>query len=128
MTALSALVPPHAADDPAKVAALVAAYRVDAEVTRPVAVDYGHALVALSGSHRIAALREVYEAETDAADLVLVLDAGDLYEAAEGDPDAIRTLDRLAAADVGDYAEAIRTLWPYLDDEARAALDDQRDP
>lgn len=124
MITLDAIVAPHAVEQSPALRALVAAYDADVDVAPPVVVDFGHAAVALSGSHRLAAMREVYEGDADASALMLVVDAEALYDAVDDDGRA--TLDALAAGRVGDYAEAITALWPWLSEEARAALADQR--
>lgn len=120
---LSLVAAPHAVTDPALFASLVAAYESEVDVTPVVVVDLGSASVALCGSHRIAAAREVFEPDTDIEDLGwLVADGESLYQAADEDQRAI--LDALAA-DRADYAEAITVLLPLLTDEAQAALADQ---
>lgn len=74
---LKTIVPPHGVQDRAKLAALVEAYEDGQQINPPVVLVFGGGLaVALSGSHRLAALRKVYDEtedlDEDDPDLVLV--------------------------------------------------------
>lgn len=121
---LSLVTPPHPVNEPALLASLVAAYQADAAVTPVVILDMGSASVALCGSHRIAAAREVYEGDTDVEDLGWLIEDGEaLYEAADEEQRGV--LDALAADRAGDYSEAIKTIMPLLDAASCAALADQ---
>jgi hypothetical protein len=69
---LADIIAPHEPRDPAKLAALAAAYEAGAEVPSVVVIDWegsdhdGRQPSAISGSHRLAAMREVYDEDQPA--------------------------------------------------------------
>jgi hypothetical protein len=117
--------------DRERLRALVEAYRRGDRVTPVVAIDFDGDVRALSGSHRIAALLEVYDSDaTVDGDLdgeVLVLDGDALRRAIDqaGDNTAARELHRLSEDRAGDYGALISALWEHLPSEAQTALKDQ---
>ncbi len=140
------IIAPHEVRDPAKLAALVAAYQAGAAVPPVVVIDWtgtddhdGAPPSALSGSHRLAALCEVHEGDTAADSLgVVVLSGADLIDdlagLAEGDGTTARAaeyaLDELAAlADDGgvDLSRLCEVLIStgVLPAEAASALEGQ---
>lgn len=138
MTTLANVRPPHAATDAAKVAALAELYEAQADVT-PVVVltrEDGPAM-ALSGSHRLAAMRTVLDDDTDIDDVsawIVQLDADELLEALQASdsdraPEAIRAIESLmdgrGAGDFDRLADHLCALG-VIDSEAAAALEDQR--
>lgn len=71
MHTLSHIIEPHRVRDDAKLASLIDAYQNDQAVNPIVLIEDGHGnLYAISGSHRIAALREVYEASCPVSSLI----------------------------------------------------------
>jgi len=126
MMTLKMIVEPHAPVDTAKVAALVAAYGTSLRPVPPVVVlILNGAPWALSGSHRLAALRRLYGPETYLDDLVhvlLLVDGEPVYEAASEAQRA--TLDRILAGrySPADDLDSIRGLLPR---RAQRALEGQ---
>lgn len=140
------VIPPHEVRDQDKLASLIAAYNSGATVTPVVVIDWtdsdrdGAQPEAISGSHRIAALREVYDDETALTEFeeIVTLDGDSLLRAladlAESDSDnaswagyALEQLGDLADCrdvDFGRLCEAL-TKAGVLPEEARAALEDQ---
>jgi hypothetical protein len=124
---LSHIIEPHEVRDQKLLNELVAAYEADQEVSPPVVLDYGgEAAFALSGSHRLAAMREVFE--DDATELLVDggllvwVDGEELYHAADEDQED--ALDRLGSGR-GDLGEIMLSVMPLLDESARRALEDQ---
>lgn len=121
MTTLAQIVPPHRPTSAALLAALVAAYESDADVPPVVAIDFGHSVVALCGSHRIAAALEVYDETTDAEDIGwLIYDREALYTDAPADLRAL--LNELSADNVSDYSVFAAAIAKHLPAEANEAL------
>lgn len=124
MKTLSQIIPPHAPMDAALLASLTLAYECGILVPPIVVMEVAGYLLALCGSHRIAAMRAVYYDDTAIDDLVryvLVVDGDDLYERC---PDAREYLDRLRA-DRFDFDADLACLRAYLDAETLAALEGQ---
>lgn len=123
---LSMVMEPHAPTDMAKVAALSESYEYGWTVPPVVVLVLGDTPWALSGSHRLTALRQVYDGDEaiDDMDEVLVVDgdARGIYDAA----DAVgrKVLDRMQAGrfSPADDLDAIRGLLPRA---ARVALEGQ---
>jgi len=139
---------PHEPDDAAKVAALVGAYGNGEAVTPVVVIDWsgsdydGLSPMAISGSHRLAAMREVYNDENDIElfdDQIIVVDGDqllrDLCDVADGDDvhqaanarQAMDELNRLAqrrSVDLGTVCHLL-VLTDVLQTEAAEALSDQ---
>lgn len=119
--------PPHGVRDTTLFGSLVDAYRADRTVPPVVFLTFGEEGIAygLSGSHRLAAAKEVFEEDTELETLDwIVLDAEPLYEAAG--PQLQATLDRFRERRAGDFGVLLQTLWPYLPAKAQAALENQR--
>lgn len=129
MTTLSRLQAPHQITDPAKFGKLCSRYQLDLPVT-PVVVlaDEGVAVHAVCGSHRIAALKEVYEEDTDLEDLeesgyILSLDFDAIYE--EGDENMRGLLDKIHDPTGDYYAELCAALVKQCGGAVATALQDQ---
>jgi hypothetical protein len=127
MMTLSMVVEPHAAEDAAKVEALVEAYTYEMTVPPIVVLILGDAPWALSGSHRLAAMRELYDGDSDLTrleerGLVLLVDGEPLYERGVNADRAV--FDRILASrySPADDLDTIRGLLPRA---ARVALEGQ---
>ena len=141
------IAPPHEPRDDAKLSSLVTAYNDGADVPPVVVIDWtdseydGRRPSALSGSHRLAALLEVYDGDQPANrfDEIETVDGGELVDAlvairdAEGDRSdlaaaALADLDSLsdpfAGTDFGALVSALLSLG-VLPEAAAAALADQ---
>lgn len=140
------IIAPHEVRDPAKFAGLVTAYQTGAAVPPVVVIDWegtddhdGAPPSALSGSHRLAAMCDVYDTDAAADSLgVIVVNGADLIDdlagMAEGDGVTARAaeyaLDELAAlADDGgvDLSRLCEVLIStgVLPAEAASALEGQ---
>lgn len=125
MTTIENIVAPHNAVDSALVARLIAAYSNDADVPVVVALDFGHSVRAITGSHRIAAMREVFEPHCPCDGLVVIVDGNDLYDAAS---DGLRIeLDRLMDNKGVDFSELCAAIVAegLVCDDVAALLDGQ---
>ncbi len=123
--------PPHEVRDQEQYQDLVDAYRSGVRVSPPVVLAFGHRKVALSGSHRIAAMRKAFPGfdgeSVEDLGLILVLDGNEVYETIEasGYGYPLLVLDRLLDGELNDYCEAVCALYEYLPERAQLALDDQ---
>ena len=129
MNKLRFVEPPHAVRDAAKLASLIEAYEAGHAVTPIVVLDLWHSLMAISGSHRYAAMYAVYGANLLLDEVgVIVVNGNEVFEAAEaaGDEDAMRAVRDVADHRGVDYCDVIRVLTPYLSADALDALADQK--
>ncbi len=128
METLSQVVAPHQITDPAKFGKLCSRYQLDLEVTPVVILTGSRGLIAVCGSHRVAALKEVYEDDTEIETLenlgyVLSVDYDDVYNDAS---DELRgLLDELHNPSGDYYTDLCRALSAELGGEVAAALADQ---
>lgn len=125
MTKLAEIIPPHAPNEPEKLASLIAAYDANHDVPPVVALDFGDRVCALAGSHRIAAARETYEEDADVEECLgwIIVDGNAVYE--QADDYTQRQLDALQIGQAGDYSELCAKLAPLLPAEARSAIEGQ---
>lgn len=125
---VSQLVAPHQITDRNLFAALVSAYQADKYVPPVVALADERGVLAVCGSHRIAAIKEVYEEDADLDILVdahylIVLDFADIYDDADEATQAL--LDRLHAPSGDDLTDLCAALSRQCGGEVAAALKDQ---
>ena len=125
---VSQLVAPHQITDRNLFSALVSAYRDDKYVPPVVALAGERGVLAVCGSHRIAAIKEVYEEDADLDILVdahylIVLDFEDIYNGANEATQAL--LDRLHDPSGDYYTDLCRLLSAECGGEVAAALKDQ---
>ncbi len=117
----------HKVNNAAKVAALVAAYQRGDKVPTVVVLDLpGQYATALSGVHRMAALRQIHGDDCDVYDLpdglVSVYDVVEMCDGESVDWDIVGR----AFPPSGDAADVIREILPLITDAAdNAALTDQ---
>lgn len=124
------LTPPHEVRDETKLASLIEAYSTGASVTPIVVLDFGDEMIALCGSHRIAALQAVF-AEIPAG-YVIVVAAASVVAAIDATPEDkwnwATTQAQLYATredSWGDFDAVVESLLPYLPMAAQDALADQ---
>lgn len=125
---VSQLRPLHEITDPAKVRALVAAYEADQPVSPVVILADERGLMPVCGSHRIAAIKEVYCEDAEISDLaesgyLIVLDFAEVYEDASDELTAL--LDQIHAPSGDYYTDLCRLLSAECGGEVAAALKDQ---
>jgi hypothetical protein len=121
---LDTIVAPHEPRDQAKLAALVVAYTDNADVPPVVVVRVGDRRAALSGSHRLAAMRAAYPRGTELDWEVIEVDGDAIYDGSSSD-EARLAIEQLAGAGPDDFGAAIDALLPYLPADAVAALEGQ---
>ena len=125
---VSQLHPLHEITDPAKVRALVEAYEQDRRVSPVVVLVDERGLMPVCGSHRIAAIKEVYCDDAEICDLegdgyLILLDFAEIYEDASEELTAM--LDQIHAPSGDYYTDLCRLLSAECGGEVAAALADQ---
>lgn len=117
--------PPHGVKNRTKFRALQKAYKRKESVPKPVAIDFGSRGVwALSGSHRLAAMKEIYGADGCSCAHVLVLPEANLTAATINDPEARAAMEQLVVGGA-DVHVVIVMLWEHLPSDAQDLLMDQ---
>lgn len=109
---------------PGHVESLTDAYRRGDDVPPVVAIRYQDgAIMALNGTHRIAALSDVFGDDANAAEYLEIYDGDSLYEIADGQQ--VDALDRIASGRFD--PEHVRALLPLFEDEDAQHLAEQWD-
>lgn len=125
---VSRLVAPHKVTNPNLLASLIESYEADKYVPPVVVLSDERGLLAVCGSHRIAAIKEVYNEDADLevltdAHYLIVLDYADIYDDADEATQAL--LDRLHDPSGDDLTDLCAALSRQCGGEVAAALKDQ---
>lgn len=125
---VSKLYAPHEVTDQSLLSSLIESYEADKYVTPVVVLADERGVLAVCGSHRIAAIKEVYNEDADLeiltdAHYLIVLDFAEVYESADEATQAL--LDRIHAPSGDDLTDLCAALSRQCGGDVAAALKDQ---